>query len=147
MSKQSEKVKRWRKRVKQKIIEVMGGSCACCGYNKCQSSLALHHINPKEKNFSFNKIRANPKSWQKLVIELRKCIMVCHNCHCEIHEGIRKIPQNINRFNEKYTDYYDLELKIKIEKPNEYHPCPHCNNPTPNFKKYCSNRCTARSKK
>lgn len=105
MSKQSDRVKRWRKRCKERIITAMGGSCCICKYNKCQSSLALHHLDPKKKDFRFGGIRANPKSWDKIVDELRKCVLVCHNCHNEIHEGMTKVPLNAPKFNEEWKDY------------------------------------------
>lgn len=105
MSKQSEKVKRWRKRCKERIIEAMGGSCCCCGYNKCMWALALHHLNPDEKEMTLSSIRANPKNWNIIVKELRKCILVCHNCHSEIHAGERLIPDNVYKFNESFIEY------------------------------------------
>ena len=50
----------------------MGGSCVCCGYKKCDAALALHHLDPNEKDFSLGSIRANCKSWAEIVEELRK---------------------------------------------------------------------------
>jgi len=105
MSKNSEKVKRWRRRTKSRIIESMGGQCCLCGYNKCQSALALHHLDPSQKEIGLGAIRANPKNWSKIVDELRKCILVCHVCHCEIHEGLVKVPGDVARFNEVFSNY------------------------------------------
>src|ERR1700688_4794367 len=101
MSKQSEKVKRWRKRCKERIIEAMGGQCCVCGYNRCQWALALHHLDPAQKDFGLGTIRANAKSWASIVEELRKCVLVCNNCHAEIHEGMVVVPNDAPRFNEK----------------------------------------------
>ena len=81
----SEKVKKWRHETKKRIIESMGGKCQICGYNKCDSALDLHHINPEEKEISLASIRANPKSWSLIVAELRKCVLICANCHREEH--------------------------------------------------------------
>ncbi len=72
----AEKVKKWRKNVKSKIVASLGGECICCGYNKCYDALELHHINPENKDFSFGSIRANPKSWNKIVNEIKKCLLV-----------------------------------------------------------------------
>jgi len=105
MSKQSEKVKKWRKSCKARIILAMGGSCCICFYNKCSAALALHHLDPSKKDLSFSKIRSNPKSWETIVKELRKCILVCHNCHSEIHTGMISEPMDAPKFDEDYAHY------------------------------------------
>ena len=63
----------------------MGGSCQICGYNKCLTALEFHHLNPNLKDISFSK-NAN-QSWQTIRKELPKAILVCANCHREIHGG------------------------------------------------------------
>jgi 5-methylcytosine-specific restriction endonuclease McrA len=100
----SEKVKRWRKNTKRRIIAAMGGSCRHCGYDKCDEALECHHIDPTEKEFGFGAMRANPKSWERIVVELRKCVLLCANCHREVHAGL--IPDNfVSSFNEEWIDY------------------------------------------
>ena len=122
-----ESVKRWRCATKTRIIEAMGGECQCCKYNACSAALDLHHINSEEKEFSFGAIRANPISWERIVLELRKCVLVCKNCHSEIHFGIRKLPENYKVFNEQYLEYKELRSNIikdfkpkrKVERPSK----------------------------
>ena len=70
---------------KLEAIEYKGGKCERCGYNKCIQALDFHHINPKEKDFT---ISGGTKSFESLKSELDKCILVCKNCHSEIHAGI-----------------------------------------------------------
>jgi len=58
--------------------------CAICGYTKCDDALEFHHVNPKDKKFnlatrSFNRVNKN------IVNEINKCILLCANCHREIH--------------------------------------------------------------
>lgn len=79
--------KMYRKRMKKKCAEYKGGSCIRCGYNKCMSSLVFHHKDPTQKDFG---ISANGmlRAWNKVKEELDKCILLCQNCHCEIHEEI-----------------------------------------------------------
>lgn len=84
----SESVILWRKRVKQKLIDYKGGKCEFCGYNKCIKALQFHHLNPKEKDFS---IAGMSLSFEKLKKEVDKCILVCSNCHAEIHDGIKNL--------------------------------------------------------
>lgn len=81
----------------------MGGKCNICNYNKCQDSLICHHLDPSKKDFALGKIRANPISWDKIVVELRKCVLLCHNCHAEVHENLTGIPENAKTFNEDYA--------------------------------------------
>ena len=45
----------------------------------------FHHINPQEKDFQ---ISGGTKSFESLKSELDKCILVCRNCHSEIHAGL-----------------------------------------------------------
>lgn len=142
MSKQSEKVKRWRKSSKARIVEAMGGKCVVCGYNKCHDSLSLHHLDPSKKDFGFGGIRANPKKWTDLVIELRKCILVCSNCHFELHAGVTLVPSDASSFNEDFATYNKIESSF-----NELlTACPVCNKLKPEFLKHCSRKCSAKSK-
>lgn len=141
MSKKSEYVKKWRRTTKSRIIESMGGSCACCGYNKCQSALALHHLDPSKKDFALGAIRASIKSWKTIVEEIKKCILLCHVCHCEIHEGIRVLPEKYPTFNDKFEDYKFL-IKSQFKMAN----CPMCEKSMPAQNKYCSYTCSSKSK-
>lgn len=78
----------------------MGGKCCVCEYSKCNRALALHHLNPSEKEFSISDCTTKPKSWSKIVSELKKCILVCHNCHSEIHAGVIAVPLAAPKFKE-----------------------------------------------
>lgn len=117
MSRQSDAVKRWRKRIKIKIVESMGGCCQICGYNRCNWALELHHINPNEKDFSFGSIIARPKKINILVVELRKCILLCSNCHREIHNDVVSLPQTYVKLNEEWFLRNLFPKKEKIRKP------------------------------
>lgn len=81
----SQSVISWRKRTKRKLIEYKGGECEMCGYNKCDTALQFHHKNPNEKDFS---ISGRSLSFERLKEEVDKCMLVCSNCHAEIHEKI-----------------------------------------------------------
>ena len=134
---QAKHVKEWRKRTKNRIIEAMGGRCQICGYDTCTAALALHHIDPNEKDLSFGAIRANPVSWHKIVAELRKCVLLCHNCHMEVHDGMHEIDASRSYFNEEYAEY--KETKPKDE-------CPQCGTLKNVTSKFCSSECWAKSR-
>lgn len=89
----SDIISSWRKRTKLKLVEYKGGSCIKCGYNKCIEAMHFHHVNPKEKDFS---ISGKTMSFDKMKIELDKCILVCSNCHAEIHHELRKLECSSN---------------------------------------------------
>lgn len=75
-----------KKNFKQECINYKGGKCIICEYNKCNSALEFHHINPEEKDFHISDTTAH-KLNNKIKLELDKCILVCANCHREIHSG------------------------------------------------------------
>lgn len=87
----SESVISWRKKVKKKLVEYKGGCCEKCGYDKSIGALQFHHINPSEKDFT---ISGKSYSFERIKKEVDKCIMVCANCHIEIHEEINTILLN-----------------------------------------------------
>lgn len=70
---------------KQRAVEYKGGQCQACGYKRCIRALVFHHLDPTQKDFGpANKIGSI--SWDKL--ELDKCVLLCSNCHAEVHEGL-----------------------------------------------------------
>ncbi|MDP3057563.1 MAG: hypothetical protein Q8N37_03525 [bacterium] len=73
-----------RKDLKQKSIKYKGSVCELCGYGKCQEALQFHHTKPGEKDFAVSG-DGFTRSWEKIKRELDKCILVCANCHAEIH--------------------------------------------------------------
>ena len=72
----------------KEIKDAYGGKCTICGYNKCYGALDFHHVDPQTKDFTIAKHRG--KSLSELKDELDKCILVCRNCHAEIHLDIFK---------------------------------------------------------
>lgn len=135
MSNQSEAVKKWREKTKLRIVDAFGGSCGICGYNRCTDALELHHLDPSKKSFSLGSLRASPIKWDIVVEELRKCVMLCANCHREHHDDILPIPDNINRFSETYSDYK------AVEKSEFYDDCPICGKKKRLYSKTCSVEC------
>lgn len=77
----------WRQDKKVKLVNYKGGKCERCGYDKCVQALQFHHLNPDEKDFA---ISGKSYSFERLKKEVDKCIMVCANCHIEIHEELKK---------------------------------------------------------
>ena len=68
---------------KLQLLELKGGGCYKCGYNKNIAALEFHHLDPSEKEFQLGS--AKTTNLDKLLLEMNKCILVCANCHREIH--------------------------------------------------------------
>lgn len=77
--------KTWRRKRKDKLLQELGGKCSRCGYNKSAWALEFHHQNPNTKEFSLSCLGLTC-SWNKLLEEAKKCIILCANCHREIEE-------------------------------------------------------------
>ena len=90
----TEAVESWRKRKKKALVEYKGGKCQYCGYSKCIEALEFHHLDPNIKSFT---ISGKSKSFNSLKSEVDKCILVCSNCHKEIHAGLINIDTIINQ--------------------------------------------------
>ncbi len=82
-----ESVQKRRDKLKIMAVDYKGGKCEKCGYNKCIQALDFHHVNPSEKDFGIGH-NGYTRSWEKCKKELDKCIILCANCHREIHSKI-----------------------------------------------------------
>lgn len=91
-----------RKRI---LIKKLGGKCCKCGYNKCTRALIFHHKRKKSFGLSLNYLWS--KSWKTIIKEIQKCLLVCANCHAELHEKISNQKDNIvAKVNRKYGTNY-----------------------------------------
>lgn len=72
-----------RYRIKLEAIEYLGGKCIECGYDECPSALTFHHQDATQKHFEI--AMAYRYSDEEIVAEIKKCILLCQNCHAEHH--------------------------------------------------------------
>lgn len=122
---------------KLEIIELKGGKCEICGYSKNISALDFHHINPDEKSFQLDARHLSNTNKESIIEEVNKCILVCANCHREIHnpyfdkENIGKI---INETKSRHASVLSKKKK---------HVCKHCGKEFEytTGKIYCSKEC------
>ncbi len=70
---------------KKQLIEIAGGECCDCGYKRNISALEFHHLNPQEKSFGIDLRKCSCAKWERLVEEVKKCVLICANCHRERH--------------------------------------------------------------
>lgn len=111
-----------RRKNKIQLVNYKGGKCEICGYDKCIDALEFHHINEETKSFEIS--NGNIRSLKDLKKEADKCILVCSNCHKEIHAKKREeelynkkliIEKNL----EEYKQTTDYERKHKYRYPQE----------------------------
>jgi 5-methylcytosine-specific restriction endonuclease McrA len=74
-----------RRRRKRKLVELAGGSCQLCGYDKCVAALQFHHKDPTKKKFGIAASGVT-RSLEEQKEEISKCILLCANCHAEEHD-------------------------------------------------------------
>jgi hypothetical protein len=77
--------KKSRMKLKLKAIEYLGGKCFRCGWSGHPAAFAFHHINEDEKQFEI--CESQMKSWDKIEQELKKCMLLCSNCHMVEHSS------------------------------------------------------------
>lgn len=77
-------VQKRRKKIRQMAIDYKGGRCQLCGYNKCSEALEFHHLDSLDKDFGISD-KGYTRSWKRIKEELDKCILLCANCHREVH--------------------------------------------------------------
>ena len=132
----SENVVNFIKRRKADLRSIFHSKCCLCGFSEVQEALDFHHVNPKEKSFGISGSANQTKALEPQLEELKKCILVCANCHRGIHQGIYTIPQN-------WKDFYDEEvaqqLRIKLEKVKTHQIiyCKRCGKEISKGAQYC----------
>ena len=105
-----QQVKNHRRKRKKDIIYIMGDKCCICGYNKCQSALELHHLKPEEEDFTIG--QTLNKDLEIILKELQKCILVCANCHREIHSGLIESLNNTSFIQSRANEILTQKNKL-----------------------------------
>ncbi len=82
-----EAVSRRRRKVKEILVSEAGGACVLCGYAQSPRALHFHHLDPSEKRIEIN-ARGQALSLDTLRAEVRKCVLLCSNCHAEVEDGM-----------------------------------------------------------
>lgn len=79
-------------RRKLKLIEMLGGKCAKCGYAGNIAALHFHHQGLEPKEFKLDLRVLSNKRWNLILKEVSKCLLLCSNCHAEEHNPELYIP-------------------------------------------------------
>ena len=111
------------KKRKTDLINVLGNKCCICGFDKYQEALEFHHVDPKTKKFHI--ASTTTKNLEEQLNEIKKCILVCSNCHRGIHYGYENVPSN-------WQNFYNEEIAQQLLQDNynkRHHKdliCPRC---------------------
>jgi hypothetical protein len=119
---------------KLELIDMLGGKCSKCGYDKNFAALEFHHKNPIEKDFGLNSRMLSNTNVEKLINEANKCILLCANCHREEH--------NPNMNSNAVVEFTTNSISV-LEPKRKILICKYCKQEF-NYvkgKKYCSDVC------
>jgi transposase len=87
----SDAVSRHRRKVKETLVAEAGGCCVACGYDRCLTALAFHHLDPSDKRLAISQ-NGVTLAFSTIRAEAQKCVLVCANCHAEIESGALDLP-------------------------------------------------------
>jgi ribosomal protein L44E len=77
-----------RRETKRRAIASFGGVCLACRSACAPAALEFHHPDASKKEFAISDDGIY-RTWQKVQKELENCVMLCANCHAEVHAGVR----------------------------------------------------------
>ena len=99
-------VRKRRQKIRRMAIAAKGGICEKCGYDRYLEALEFHHLDDSNKNFGLSE-KGYARFWKKVKKELEKCVLLCANCHREIHADIAAPDGNIR-----------MKKRVNSGKPN-----------------------------
>jgi hypothetical protein len=104
---------------KLRCIATLGGECIECGLRDpvVIDLFHFHHVNPSDKDVEVATLLNC--SWERIAIELAKCVLLCANCHIIWHYHLRQ-QQRQQRYqtetifpehsiNEEFTHYGNVD--------------------------------------
>lgn len=64
--------------------------CEICGYNKQPKILDFHHKDKNRKTEGVNALMKTLKNLDIIRSEIKNCLLLCPNCHMELHSKERE---------------------------------------------------------
>jgi len=111
-SRARERVARKRERNQQWVVNFLHGKvCECCGISDTRV-LAFDHLEREDKFSNIADLVSRGLALQKLIDEVAKCRILCHNCHMlhtfsqiggTYHSKLK--PCSEDEFNERYAGF------------------------------------------
>lgn len=124
---------------KLELINMMGGKCSKCGYHQNMAALEFHHVNPSEKCFQLDARHLSNTNMERIIEESKKCILLCSNCHREVHNP----EQDIEAIQE-----ISFSNKSLVSPKKKQTVCENCGKEfdVVKGKRFCSDECRYESK-
>jgi hypothetical protein len=91
-------VRTWRQATRRRLVAGFGGCCAVCGLEDDEVVYDFHHVDPSVKEYGLS---SKIMSWDKIVAEAKKCVMVCVICHRKVHKGTAVVPDDAKQFDDR----------------------------------------------
>lgn len=111
-------VSNFRRNRKLNLIKVLGGKCQICGFDLFPAALEFHHEDPNEKDFGIAS-KGTCHDLETDLAEIRKCYLLCANCHRGVHVGYYSNPSE-HVFDENIANKLRQD-KIEKYTKNENH--------------------------
>jgi hypothetical protein len=67
---------------------ILGAPCCDCGNYYDPECMQFHHIDPNEKEYNVSNLVV--RKWHLVINEIRKCVIICSNCHATRHQKERE---------------------------------------------------------
>ena len=91
----SERVIQRRRRLEELLVTEAGGACSLCGYDRHLGALQFHYLDPRSKRLHISQ-NGITLSLETIRREVRKCVVLCSNCHAEVEGGIVSVPDTVS---------------------------------------------------
>lgn len=85
--------RKFKDKKKDMLLSMAGGKCKICSYCKCKDALHFHHL--RDKKFELQKEVIARIPLAVVLEEYNKCVLLCANCHSEVHAGVAQIPASL----------------------------------------------------
>jgi len=100
---------RRRRELRDRAVAHLGGRCSICGYDRCPSAFDFHHVDQLTKDFNISDAMT---SWERIVPELEKCVLLCATCHREVHDGLHPEFLDLDGMGARSMYDYDDEIDL-----------------------------------
>lgn len=68
--------------------------CILCGEQE-RTCLDFHHLDPHQKDFGISTLLKGTRSWESILKEIEKCVVLCKNCHAKVHANRISLLPNV----------------------------------------------------
>ena len=75
--------------------------CQICGWNKHPVGLHLHHRDKTTKRKDVSSMFSNHTSYKIIAKEIKKCIVICANCHLMVTQAERHLKMEYKKVSKK----------------------------------------------